>query len=140
MTSDNPLYDSIMAALGDTGQDRSDTEQRTGVFNFEALKGTIANDEQFRIAVKGLQKFQRENPEAFAELEESMQQARDAKHDRLGIAGMPPTKILDTVLDDINNLPPHKRAVAFAKIARVRKNLSEGIDELGEGREQGGRA
>lgn len=140
MSQDNPIHKKIIDQFGDPDAGKSDTEQKIKVFNFEALKGTIANDEQFRIAVAGLQKFNQENPGAFDELQASMEQARDDKHERLGITGMSSGEILDSVFDDVNKLPPEERQAALDKIARVKKNVGDEIDYLGKGKGAGGKA
>ena len=131
MPENNPLYAHIIGKLGDPDQGKSPTEQKIEVFNFEALKGTIAHDERFRGAVQILQNFKTKNPEAFDELQTSMTQARDDKHKRLGISDMSSGEILDSVFDDVNQMTTGERQAALAKIARTKKNVGDGIDELG---------
>lgn len=93
--------------------------EKIKVYNFEALKGSIEVHPVFRGAVKTFRKLATTNPQTFAELNETYQEEIEDKHEDLGVLNMTPEQLLDSIVQDINNLPREKRKKYLDELASI---------------------
>lgn len=96
-----------------------DLEEKIKVYNFEALKGSIEVHPVFRGAVKTFKKLATTNPETFKELNTTYQEQEEDKREEIGVLNMTPEQLLDSIIQDINNLPREKRKKYLDQLATI---------------------
>lgn len=96
-----------------------DLEEKIKVYNFEALKGSIVVHPVFRGAVSTFKKLASTNPRTFKELNETYQTETEDKLEDIGILDMTPEQLLDSIIQDINNLPREKRKKYLDQLSSI---------------------
>lgn len=102
-------------------------DEKIKVYNFEALKGSIVAHPVFKGAVGTFRKFARSQPQTFEAIADTFQEQAEMKREEIGILEMTPEELLDSILEDINKLPPEKRQKYLDDLASVkaRKRMIE---------------
>jgi hypothetical protein len=102
-------------------------DEKIKVYNFEALKGSIVAHPVFKGAVSTFKKFASSQPKTFSAISDTFQEQAEMKREEMGILDMTPEELLDSILEDIDRLPPEKRQKYLDSLAgaRERKRMIE---------------